>query len=192
MYDELYAAWRLEIEHGELGSLPSNFYERLADYLRRIREDNTKIDQKTVRTTLLAHEENNVTRMTQELISERYRKMLKLTMSGRRVPVDSLAAEEQKLYGGVAPSTESFNQFAEDILKGHLAKIDAETVPMSQLQEHSVVNKRVTLRFLKSVPSIIGSDMKSYGPFLVEDVASVPVNNAKILVKQGLAKQVEF
>ena len=33
--------------------------------------------------------------------------------------------------------------------------------------------------------------MKSYGPFVVEDVASLPVENAKILVKQGLAVPVE-
>ena len=44
---------------------------------------------------------------------------------------------------------------------------------------------------MKAVPSIIGADMKTYGPFLVEDVASVPVENAKILVKQGLAVLVE-
>jgi len=34
--------------------------------------------------------------------------------------------------------------------------------------------------------------MKSYGPFLVEDVASVPLENARILIKQGLAKAVEI
>ena len=33
--------------------------------------------------------------------------------------------------------------------------------------------------------------MKPYGPFKVEDVASLPANNAKILVKQGLAVLVE-
>ena len=37
----------------------------------------------------------------------------------------------------------------------------------------------------------MGADMKSYGPFKVEDVASLPVENAKMLVKQGLAVQVE-
>ena len=33
--------------------------------------------------------------------------------------------------------------------------------------------------------------MKTYGPFIVEDVASLPVENARILVKQGLAVLVE-
>jgi len=37
----------------------------------------------------------------------------------------------------------------------------------------------------------MGTDMKSYGPFLAEDVASLPVENAKVLVKQGLAVLVE-
>ena len=47
------------------------------------------------------------------------------------------------------------------------------------------------LRFLKAIPSIIGADMKTYGPFAAEDVASVPADNAKILVKQGLAVVVD-
>jgi DNA replication initiation complex subunit (GINS family) len=33
--------------------------------------------------------------------------------------------------------------------------------------------------------------MKTYGPFMVEDVASVPVENARILIKQGLAEMVD-
>jgi len=37
----------------------------------------------------------------------------------------------------------------------------------------------------------MGVDLKSYGPFKVEDVASLPAENAKVLVKQGLAVQVE-
>ena len=192
MYDELYAAWRLEIEHAELGSLPSDFYTRLADYLRQIIEDKTALEQKTVRSTLLAHESSNVMRMTHDLIYTRYRKLLKLTVLGRRVPLDSLAMEEQKLYGGVMPPMEAFIQFTEAILKGPLVKTDIGTAQMQQDVEPSMANRRITLRFLKHVPSIIGSDMKSYGPFLVEDVASVPVENGKILIKQGLAKKVEF
>ena len=33
MYDELYAAWRREIDDSSLGSLPPDFYSRIADYL---------------------------------------------------------------------------------------------------------------------------------------------------------------
>jgi DNA replication factor GINS len=188
MYDELYAAWRLEIENGELSSLPSDFYARIAEYLRRIKEENKMQDKKTVRTNLLEHEMANAQRMTQELLATRYRKLIKLVVAGRKVPADSLTAEEAKLYSGVTPSAETYNKFVAGIIEGRIIKVEILTTPTA---EPPVVHVRMTLRFLKPVPSIIGADMKSYGPFQVEDVASVPIENAKILVKQGLAKAIE-
>ena len=182
MYDELYAAWSEEIGVAELGSLPSDFYVRAADYLRRIKEESLMVDKKTVKATLLEHEMANARRMVGELFQVRYRKIVKRLVAGQKVPVEFLVAEEAKLYDGVMPSADAYNQFMQSLLQGQVLKVEVE----------SVVNKRVTLRFLKAVPQIIGADMKSYGPFLVEDVASVPVENAKILVKQGLAKQVEL
>jgi DNA replication initiation complex subunit (GINS family) len=44
---------------------------------------------------------------------------------------------------------------------------------------------------LKAIPAVVGVDMKTYGPFLAEDVGSLPLENAKILVKRGLAEAVE-
>jgi DNA replication initiation complex subunit (GINS family) len=190
MYDELYASWRLEIENGELGSLPPDFYSRVVEYVRRIKEENKMSDTKGVKTTLLERELTNVVHMAQELVLTRYRKIVKMIVAGRKVPVDSLTSEEQRFYDGVAPSADAFGKFSEGLLQGQLVtiKVDANV----KAAEVPMVHKRVVLRFLKPVPSIIGADMKSYGPFLVEDVASVPVENAKILVKQGLAKAVEL
>ncbi len=172
----------MEIEYAELGSLPSDFYARVADYLKKLKEEIQLVDKKTVKATLLEHEMVNVQRMVQELLQARYRKIIKRMVDGQKVPVEFLAAEETQLYNGVVPSTDAYGRFTQGLLLGQAAKVEVETV----------VHKRVTLRFLKAVPSIIGADMKSYGPFMVEDVASVPLENAKILVKQGLAKQVEL
>jgi len=188
MYDELYAAWRLEIENGELGTLPPDFYIRIANYLRRIKEEDKMQDKKTVRTNLLESEKTNAQRMTKDLLRIRYRKLLKIVESGRKVPTDSLTAEEKKLYAGVAPSAEFYGKFVAEIVEGHIMKEEVLNAPVS---EPPMVHVRMTLRFLKPVPSIIGSDMKSYGPFQVEDVGSVPIENAKILIKQGLAKAIE-
>ena len=169
--------------------MPSDFYARVAEYLRRIKEENKMMDKKSVKMNLLEREMANAARMAEELIETRYRKLVKMIVAGRKVPSDSLAAEETKLYNGVAPSAEAFGKFAAGILQGQLVKINVEA---AVAQVADVVHKRATLRFLKPVPSIIGSDMKSYGPFMVEDVASVPVENARILLKQGLAKIVEL
>ena len=43
------------------------------------------------------------------------------------------------------------------------------------------------LRFLEPVPSFVGEDMRVYGPFQPEDVATIPALNAKGLVFKDLA-----
>ncbi len=182
MYDELYAAWRVEMDSADLGSLSADFYLRVADYLRRIKEENRMLDKKSVKATLLEHESANAKRMVQELMRARYIKLVKKTLEGQKVPQESLTVEEAKLCSGIVPSADAFNRFANSVLQGQ---------PAAKIEVEEFVHKRVTLRFTKQVPSIIGADMKTYGPFMVEDVASVPVENAKILVKQHLAELVE-
>jgi DNA replication factor GINS len=180
MYDELYAAWRLEIENITLGGLPPDFYTRIADYLKRIKEETRMLDKKTVKANLLEHEMQHVKRMLQELVWARYKKLIKIITESQKVPSDLLTVEETKMCAGFLPFTEAYQRFAKNLLQGQVSKVDIEKV-----------HKRVALRFVKSVPAVIGADMKTYGPFMAEDVASVPVENAKILVRQGLAELVE-
>lgn len=52
-----------------------------------------------------------------------------------------------------------------------------------------VVSKVV--RFLQSVPGFIGVDGRKYGPFRIEEVASLPEIHAKNLVSRDLARMVE-
>jgi len=179
MYDELYEAWKREVENAELGTLPSDFYLRIAEYLKKLKEEGRMLDKRTVRASLLKSEMQNVKRMTRELILTRYKKLVKKTAAGEKIPSDILTIEEDKVCKGISPFAEVFHSFAENIFHGH-AKLDVE--------QH---RKRVVLRFVKEVPAVMGGDMKTYGPFKIEDVASVPVENAKILIKQGLAEKVE-
>ena len=187
MYDELYGAWQVEIENPELSRLTSDFYTRAANYLRRIKEETQLMDKKTVKSTLLEHELANAQRMVYELVWIRYRKLVKRIVDENKVPLDLLATEEINLCNGVAPSAENYSKFAKGLLLGQVAKVESEPSAAAPVAQH----KRVTLRFLKQVPSIIGSDMKTYGPFMVEDVAAVPQENAKILIKQHMAEAVD-
>ena len=183
MYDELFAAWRFEVENDELGSLPPDFYARVADYVRKIKEESRMLDKKAVKTGLLEREMTHVQRIVDELIWTRYRKLVKLLTESRKVPSDLLAAEEAELCAGFLSFVEAYQSFAKKILQGQVAEIAVTKAPAA--------HKRVTLRFLKDIPAVVGADMKTYGPFLAEDVGSVPVENAKILVKRGLAEAVE-
>jgi len=180
MYNELYAAWRREIEDASLGGLPPDFYARIADYLKHISEESRMLDKKSVKVNLLDRETQNVKRMLEELLWARYKKLVKTITQNQQLPSELLTVEETKMCESFVTFTGAYQKFAKGLMQGQTAKVEAE-----------VSHKRMTLRFAKSTPAIIGLDMKTYGPFMVEDVASLPVENAKILVKQGLAVLVE-
>ncbi len=198
MYNELYAAWQREIEERSLGGLPPDFYARIADYLRHINEENKMLDKKSIKVNLLDHEAQNVKRMLEELLWARYRKLVKTITQSKKLPSDLLTVEETKMCESFVAFADVYQRFARDILQGQIIKvavvaaIDSKAdLKIESKVETPVTHKRVALRFIKNIPTIIGADMKTYGPFVVEDVASLPVENAKMLVKQGLAVSIE-
>jgi DNA replication factor GINS len=188
MYNELYAAWRREVDQASLGSLPPDFYVRIANYLKRIREENRLPDKKSVKASLLDHEAKNAALMLEELLRARYKKMLETISKSQTVPSELLTVEEAKMCENFVAFTSAYQKLTKDLLEGQNSQTAAPVVNKVETAEG---HKRVTLRFTKNIPAIMGADMKSYGPFQAEDVASLPVENAKVLVKQGLAVLVE-
>jgi len=180
MYDELYEAWRKEKENAEVQLLPKDFFARLAQYVKRLREEGRMLDEKTTRARLLLRESKNVKKMGEELIRLRYEKVVRKVMAGETVAKEGLTEEEERLCREILTPTESYQNFLKGVLTGRSPSVEAE----------ERAKKRV-LRFLHEIPAIIGADMKPYGPFKPEDIASVPAENAKVLVKQGLAVEVE-
>jgi DNA replication factor GINS len=192
MYNELYVAWRREVDDSSLGGLPSDFYVKIVDYLKKITEENKLQEKKSLKILLLEHESQHVQRMLEELLRLRYEKLLKVITETKKVPINLLASEEAKMCESFFAFTEAYQKFSSSLLLGQEIRREPVVEPEKPILKTEVPHKRVPLRFSKNVPSIIGVDMKPYGPFMAEDVASVPVENAKILVKQGLAVQVDL
>lgn len=178
MYAELYEIWKKELENSELCNLNPDFYIRVADYLRKIKEESRMLDRKTAKASLLRKETRNVKRMLQGLVSTRYKKVVEQLRIGENLPLDSLTVEERKIFTGALDLPEAYKGFVESLFQGRVLKTGVKE------------RKRTVLRFLKDVPAIIGVDMKTYGPFKVEDVATLPIGNAKILTDRKLAEKV--
>lgn len=180
MYDELYEAWKKEKENVEIQRLPKNFYAKIADYVKKIREERRMLDKKTTKAKLLNREFKSVNNMAEELIRLRYDKALKKSLARETVLREVLTEEEEKLYGEILPLAEAYQAFLKGVLQGRLSRIESEEKP-----------KKMLLRFVQEIPAIVGSDMKTYGPFEPEDIATLPSENARILIKQGVAVEVE-
>jgi len=180
LYDELYEAWKREKENVEIQRLSKNFYAKIADYVRKIREESRMLDEKTTKAKLLRREFKNVKDMVKELVRLRYDKALTKSLARETVPKEVLTEEEEKLHGEILPLAEAYQAFLKDILQGRLSPIEKEEKP-----------KKMLLRFILGIPAIVGSDMKTYGPFEPEDIATLPLENARVLIKQGVAVEVE-
>lgn len=206
-YKDLYNAWRWENTETSLGGLPPDFYTRIVAYIKRLHED-SGLDKKTVKVALLEHEAKNVNRMLEELLKARYRKIIKNITKNQRVPTEVLTTEEAAMCQTFADFADTYDKFSKSLLEGQaMGPQLIVPQPASQPQSHqeapitvrlieskppeAPTRKRLTLRFTKPIPAIMGTDMKSYGPFVAEDVAALPAVNAKMLIKQGLAVLIE-
>jgi DNA replication factor GINS len=181
MYSQLYEIWKQELEDPELVKLPPDFYAGIVECVKKLKEESRMLDKRMVKANILRKEMQNMKRMVRQLVWVRYGKIVNKAAKGEDVSQEILTVEEEQIYGKISPMAETVSNFASEILQGHEP---SATVDLK--------HKRVTLRLLKDVPAIVGADMKTYGPFKTEDVASLPVENARILVKQNLAEKVEI
>jgi len=180
MYAELYRIWKLESEQTDLERLSPDFYSKAAEYMKRLREEGRMLEKRTLKTSLLRQEVRNASFMIRELIRIRNHKIVTRMVRGAEIDKGAMTPEEQVIYSKTSNLTEMIRTFSKDIIRGQVVEPKLE-----------VEKKKMILRFLKEVPGIVGSDLKTYGPFKEEDVAALPAENSKILVKQGLAERVE-
>lgn len=181
MYEELYKTWKREKETSSLQPLPEDFYEKVANYIKRIREERRMLDNKTTKGKLIKIEFENVKKMIEEILRIRLEKILDTLKSGEEIPKNYLAREERRIGEKTLPIAEYFQELTKNLFQGKLPEA-------SRGKERS----KIVIRFLRDVPAIVGVDLKTYGPFKKEDVASLPIENARVLVRQGLAVEVEM
>jgi DNA replication initiation complex subunit (GINS family) len=180
LYEELYEAWQKEKESAEIQKLSKDFYAKLSEYVKKLREETRMLDRKTTKARLIKQEFENVKNMVQELFKLRYQKTMKTTLARKTVSKEVLTDEEEKLYEEILPLAESYQSLLQDILRGRLSHTKKKEKP-----------EKIALRFIKEIPAVIGSDMKTYGPFMPEDIATLPIENARILISQGADVEVE-
>jgi len=176
VYNDLYKAWKAEKTYEKPQPLPSDFYQRAAGYLKGLEDDSAGGDARTIQGRLLLDEKENARRLLEEIKQTRLDKIVNAAREGSVINVDDLTEEERQLVG----------QFNESIstYKEH------ENIPQAGGSPSGPMELSV-VRFLDNVPEIVGVDLKIYGPYKKEDVGSLPNQNARALIKQGLAKEID-
>ncbi len=176
MYNDLYKAWKSEKTSEKPQPLSSDFYQRVAGYVKGLEDDSASNDSRTIQGRLLAKEKAMAKRLIEELREMRIKKIVESTRNGIPVSPADLTEEEKTLARKLDESLAAFKEHEKKEPQGSLSK---EQVGLS------------VVRFLQDIPEIVGVDLKIYGPYRKEDVGSLPRQNAEALIKQALAKEIE-
>jgi DNA replication initiation complex subunit (GINS family) len=124
-------------------------------------------------------------RLSTEIAKTRMKKIVDAALSGRSVGNEMLAQEEAEFAKVVATHVGDYYRFVDELVLGGIST--EERAPSQPAEARLEV-----VRFLSDFPAIIGVDLKTYGPFKSEDIATLPAENASALISQGVVKQVHF
>jgi len=165
-----------EMADNDLRSIPADIYRTVALHLKNARNSN-QLDESLV-THLRLREKELILNLTLNLLKLRLTK----AKNSKGLREANLLPEERYILE------------AEDLVERRLSKIEnalksGQTSLLANIEEKHI-KKLVTLRFLKSFDALVGVDLKRYGPFKPEDVATVPLENAKPLIEQGVAVEI--
>ena len=183
MYDELYGAWKREKLLPELQPLHEDFYSRVSGYIKKLKESQRMIDDKTLKARLLRDEIDNAKKFVSELLDLRFKKMIAAAEQDIQIPANCLTKEDKIIYSSAVDVAEIFDKMKMNITEGRSFDV---TVRIEQAKTRTML-----LRFTQEMPAVIGTDMKTYGPFKAEDVAALPIENAEALIRQGVAVRID-
>ena len=176
IYDEAFEAWRREFHNPDLQPTRPGFYKDVASYVRRLKEAQRNLDQKSLKAQVLEEELRRLQQLVHQTVDRRLEKIREAT--GRREPV-TVDLPEKWILEELAEIARHTNKFKEDLGQG----LEPSNYPEKK-------KETILVRFIKDLPSIIGVDLKTHGPFKAEDIASLPFENAESLIRQGAAVEV--
>lgn len=203
-YETLFELLRREKERTELQKLDSSFFGNLLMYLK----DKQAIISKQ-QTDLFSAEEKrktedqliNVKKIIKELYERREKKIVSMAVDksrNRSAIIDNsvFLKEERDLFDNLIKVMDNSR---ESVLSNLLSLKEPSAVqgftsaanPNLVRKEEKTADKETKLvRFIHAVPKFVGKELEEYGPFEEEDIASLPVEIANVLIKKNRVEEI--
>ena len=182
-YTKLFEAWKREKQNTPIQPLDRRFFMEVSEYIKDLRDELSMLDNKTLLAHLTLEKQKNLEKIITDLIQTRYLKLSTVLFNNEHIPHNTLTTEEDSFYTSISFTMGERKNLIRQVLKGQIPKIKGIT--------RTDESKVILVRFLTDLPAIVGSNMKTYGPFQAEDVSSLPAENAASLIKRGIALKIE-
>ncbi len=164
-----------EVQSEVLHPLPADFYSRVSQYSQKLRRSMSSGNSEATN-RLVARQTEMIESMTRELFNRRVEK------ASRGNAYLQLLPEERYVCSTRQRFQKRFDAFIEALSTGQPSFIE-----FAHRRESA---RNTTVRFTKRINELIGTDLRRYGPFEVDDLASIPASNADILIAGGDAVEV--
>jgi DNA replication initiation complex subunit (GINS family) len=193
-YTRLHQAWENETKREELQNIPDDFLHEMKNYVNQLNKTTANPD--TLSGNLTQTERRYANQLLRELTETRLDKIIKSEVNGLPVNAQAMTPEEQKLHSSLRQLLTSYRQGSDIPVPQKQSPPQPrgsppmkEPTPPPKTEEKDT--ELVLVRFLQPLPAIMGIDMKAYGPFQPEELATIPRQNAENLIKRGIAKTVD-
>ena len=164
-----------EILSKDLIPLPPDFYSRISSYSQKLKRS-AGSGNSEVSIRLVAIQAKMLESMVSQLLT------LRLKKATRQDTLSRLLPEERYVCSAEQKFQRRFSTMVEAVSHGKPSFVE---------YAHQAESRRnVTVRFVKHVNELVGFDMRRYGPFEVDDVASIPAASADVLIASGDAVEI--
>jgi DNA replication initiation complex subunit (GINS family) len=194
-YDQIQQAWEEEKNNEKLQNLEDLKLSKMSGYLSKVREQLAKTpSENKIQVDLFQEEGVSIEFMLKDLLMLRRQKILNAILSNEQQRGNMTLAEED-FYNRIKKGVEEHLRFVDEAITGKPTPTmtrsdDSETVqPKEDLGESTV--EYVMVRFLEPVEEpFVGLDEVVYGPFQKEDIATIPIANARKWLSDGIVVRV--
>lgn len=165
----------LEEQTEEITRLPADFYSKVSDYTRLlIRVAGPNNSEMTNRLAL--RQQRMLESMVSSLLAIRAKKAVSRGLASQLLPEERYVCLAEDTFKS------RFETFVESVSAGQPSFVD--------FAQRAEVTRSSTIRVLKPVTEIVGIDLRRYGPYNPNDLATLPAANAAILIANGDAAPV--
>jgi len=155
--------------------LPNDFYSSISTYCQKLKRSATS-GASEISVHLVSTQMKMIESMVSQLLKLRTKKAMQYNGLLQLLPEERYVCQAEQRY------QRRLRAFADAVSEGQPSFI--EFAHLSETQ------RNITVRFVKHVKELVGLDMRRYGPYEVDDVASIPAASADILIAGGEAVEV--
>ena len=212
-YEKLYQHWLQEFENEELTKLSEDLYSKYksnSSFLSNL----TLNDEDKIKTKIIESYKENFEFLFNDFMKIREIKILNSGLALHEIKINNLIEPERLFYQNLVSAIKGFKKVKASFIDDQSPIIEEEIIKEAQVetldinedfsQETSelvsdyIVKEKtdqfnyILVKFLKKTPALVGIDLLNYGPFEKENIAFLPYKNAKILIFEKFAQNIEL